>query len=179
MFNTRTSPLWLLTSIIKIIIYPCFFSPTLEIRLKGDLLALWCTDSYHRKAIALGMIICIYIDQVLIINRYTYQRWGVQQATLGQRLWKEQGTMAKWCSHYRCIRSLWSRRHGKILRRTFLNLGLESSTGKPVTSLYFKWIFICSPKQWKSIFFIYNVCQKSWNTCYDLCYRRATKSPPP
>ena len=25
----------------------------------------------------------------------------------------------------------------------------------------------------------YNVCQKSWNTCYDLCYRRATKSPPP
>ena len=25
----------------------------------------------------------------------------------------------------------------------------------------------------------YNVCQKSWNTCYDLCYRRATKSPHP
>ena len=26
---------------------------------------------------------------------------------------------------------------------------------------------------------IYNVYQKYWNTCYDLCYRWATKSPPP
>ena len=25
----------------------------------------------------------------------------------------------------------------------------------------------------------YNTCQKSWNTCYDLCYWQATKSPPP
>ena len=26
--------------------------------------------------------------------------------------------------------------------------------------------------------YTYDVCQKLWNICYDLCYRRGTKSPP-